>query len=126
MQVIPDKLPALSRQPDPVETLAVVGELRKASELGLLVATEPLAQLTLGWHPPSKASVSTAFPPWSIPAKRTIISMSFEDRTLYCRSAELLITQMLWACCLIKLGPDCLLLSALFGTQKSKPNLQIP
>ena len=31
--------------------------LREAGELGLLVVTEPLAKLNLGWHPPSRPSV---------------------------------------------------------------------
>lgn len=45
--------PLLAREADWVESEATVQELRAADQFGLLLATEPLAALSMGWRPPS-------------------------------------------------------------------------
>ena len=59
MKVVHKEQPALNRESDVIETAETLAMLREAGEFALLVASEPLAHLTLGWHPPSKASVSS-------------------------------------------------------------------
>lgn len=59
LKVIPEE-PTLRRQPDSLETAEIVQKLRDSGQIGLLAATEPLARLTFGWHPPSKASVNSS------------------------------------------------------------------
>ena len=51
--------PALARAADWVETVEVCSELQELGEYGLLVATEHLAKLYIGWRPPSAQQVSS-------------------------------------------------------------------
>ena len=48
----------MTRQADSVESMETVKQVREAGEYALLMATEPLAQLSLGWQPPSETAVS--------------------------------------------------------------------
>jgi hypothetical protein len=49
--------PPLSREPDWVESEATAAALRASGEHGLMMATEAMAKIAMGWHPPSKRQV---------------------------------------------------------------------
>ena len=49
--------PTLRREPDWVESERVCLELREAGQYGALIATEHMARLFVGWHPPSSHQV---------------------------------------------------------------------
>lgn len=57
-QGITKDAPRLAREPDFVEQENTLRELSQSQQYALIVATEPLAQLSLGWQPPQAASVS--------------------------------------------------------------------
>ena len=49
--------PLPMRDPDWAESHDAVENIKRGSSLGLLVATEPMAALSVGWQPPSLAQV---------------------------------------------------------------------
>ena len=59
LQVTGKDAPELSRGLDFVETLEILQQLSVKQEYALMVATEPLAELSLGWQPPRVSSVRT-------------------------------------------------------------------
>ena len=52
--------PALSAGPDWMETQSMCEQLQDAGQHGLLIATEHMAQLYLGWCPPSAVQVCSS------------------------------------------------------------------
>ncbi|KAK9810372.1 hypothetical protein WJX72_009621 [[Myrmecia] bisecta] len=60
LQLLPEgkeQEPVLLREPDWVETRQMCQQLQAEGEFGLLIATEVMAQLYLGWSPPSAHQV---------------------------------------------------------------------
>lgn len=53
--------PAVYRPPDTLETEGTVSYVVEFGDLGSLLATEHVARLYIGWHPPSSTQVQAAF-----------------------------------------------------------------
>jgi hypothetical protein len=53
--------PQLSRDADRVESFEVCKELQGFGKYGLLISTEHMSKLYIGWRPPSPSQVSSFF-----------------------------------------------------------------